>query len=87
MSALAFTLQPPSCALQSKTTINAIVWTPGGRRVFAAAHSGEFALWAGAAGFAFESVLQASCWQLMVVCEPQSFRIGVARYLPYRVCS
>lgn len=44
------------------------MWTPGGRRVFAAAHSGEFALWAGAAGFAFESVLQASCEQLLVHC-------------------
>lgn len=43
---------------KSRTTINAVVWLPGGRRVYTGAHTGEFTIWGGSS-FAFESNLQA----------------------------
>ena len=41
-----------------KHTINTVKWTPEGRRLLVASHSGEFTLWNGMT-FNFETIMQA----------------------------
>lgn len=46
--------------LQSKTTINAVAWLPGGRRVYSGAQTGEVTIWGGTT-LTFESSMQVLC--------------------------
>lgn len=47
--------------------INAVIWTPEGRRLVVAAHSGEFTLWNGMT-FNFESIMQAHELPILSLC-------------------
>ena len=56
MPELALTTTEPAL-LQNRSSVNALSWTPEGRRCITGSHSGEFTLWNGT-HFGFETIIQ-----------------------------
>ena len=54
-----------------RASINAVTWTPEGRRCLTGTQAGEFTLWQGQ-HFGFETILQVSMERVCVACMPGS---------------
>lgn len=63
-AATSFASQAPS---KTRSSVNALCWTPDGRRCLSGTHMGEFTLWDGVS-FQFESILQAHEAPLRALC-------------------